>query len=166
MFCYHGPRMRSRCVSGCNPLRQPEPAPKPCCDSCATGGACTGCGGGVTARVSAQVHAPDWMVQRLASLAIPAVGPLAQQASAAMSRFVAAPAAPSASLAPALTRDQEVRADLAFFGLTSAPPDKPICNCPQGEGCVQLCGPFGHLCKWKCSGGDEGWSWKRIRPRL
>jgi hypothetical protein len=65
---------------------------------------------------------------------------------------------------PALQR--EMVADLQFFGLDSVPPHTPICNCPQGQSCSQKCGPFGHLCKWTCSGGDSGWSWKKVGKRI
>lgn len=65
---------------------------------------------------------------------------------------------------PSLQR--EMVADLQHFGLDSVPPHTPICNCPQGQGCTQQCGPFGHLCKWTCSGGDSGWSWKKVGKRI
>ncbi len=70
---------------------------------------------------------------------------------------------------PPITRsryEQELRADMAALGLSTLPPDTPVCNCPQGEQCVSVCGPFGHLCKWKCGGGDSGWSWKKIGKRI
>lgn len=72
---------------------------------------------------------------------------------------------------PVITRarrrfENQLLADMRYFGLAALPPDQPVCNCPANEQCGQQCGPFGHLCKWTCSGGDSGWSWKKIGKRI